>query len=342
MPQTDTADSALQRIIETGDAGTLRRHFDEAFWAGREEKPVWRHLYLALLRDDREMMKILILRGARPEEDDLARLAANAPDKYAARLDTLRRCGLAAAALAAANGIGAEESPTTPRKTLIDDMPREWLDVLRAFQQVEPEAVIAGGAVRDFLARRPVKDVDIFLPARFGKRKNKRLLQDAFAKSGLNVLKQEIGDFSVRREEAFPAPERKEKKTEGVLWSRSKRMSESWKVIAGHARTEYNIIFIEEASLPPQGDKPKPFHQRLLQNFDVGLCRAATDGVTIDTTVDFNYDLENKTLTLVRAEETTQDHLARLQRKYPDFTPCPKFAEAMKPKPAEYSYSYYY
>lgn len=336
------ADSALQRIIETGDAGTLRRHFDDAFWAGREEKPAWRHLYLAILREDRDMIRILITRGARPEEGDLARLRVNAPEKYAARLQVLRRCGLSAAMLAAANDVGTEPaSGTVTRKTMIDDMPAEWLAVLRAFQQVEPEAVIAGGAVRDFFIGRPVKDVDIFLPARYGKWKNKRILRDVFKQCGLAVIKQDTGSASTFREEAFPAPARTEKIIEGQLWNRHKRMSESWKVIAGPAKTEYNIIFIEEASLPPQGDKPKPFYQRLLQNFDVGLCRIATDGVAIDTTVEFNYDFENKTLTLARADETSQDHLSRLRLKYPDFTPCPKFIEAMKPKPPENRYSYY-
>ena len=44
------------------------------------------------------------------------------------------------------------------------NLPQEWLDVLKEIQQYFPGAVIAGGALRDLLSDKPIKDVDIFVP----------------------------------------------------------------------------------------------------------------------------------------------------------------------------------
>jgi len=45
----------------------------------------------------------------------------------------------------------------------IADIPERWQTVLRYVQNVAPDAVIAGGALRDLDNGRPVKDIDIFV-----------------------------------------------------------------------------------------------------------------------------------------------------------------------------------
>ena len=47
-------------------------------------------------------------------------------------------------------------------------IPAEWKQVLDRIQRVQPSAIIAGGALRDIILRRPVKDVDIFINASTG------------------------------------------------------------------------------------------------------------------------------------------------------------------------------
>lgn len=42
-------------------------------------------------------------------------------------------------------------------------IPQDWCDALATIQTHFPEAVIAGGALRDHLTGRPVKDVDVFI-----------------------------------------------------------------------------------------------------------------------------------------------------------------------------------
>lgn len=43
-------------------------------------------------------------------------------------------------------------------------IPEEWREVLLKVREVFPNAIIAGGALRDLEYNRPVKDVDIFIP----------------------------------------------------------------------------------------------------------------------------------------------------------------------------------
>ncbi|MEZ2409817.1 hypothetical protein AB6806_23785 [Bosea sp. RCC_152_1] len=47
----------------------------------------------------------------------------------------------------------------------IADIPGAWLTILAAVQTIHPEAILAGGALRDLDNGRPVKDLDIFIDA---------------------------------------------------------------------------------------------------------------------------------------------------------------------------------
>jgi hypothetical protein len=44
------------------------------------------------------------------------------------------------------------------------EVPAEWLEVLRVIQSVFPQAVLAGGCLRDLVLGGEVKDLDVFVP----------------------------------------------------------------------------------------------------------------------------------------------------------------------------------
>ena len=45
----------------------------------------------------------------------------------------------------------------------VDDIPSSWRELLGEIREVAPDAVIAGGALRDRDNGRPIKDLDVFV-----------------------------------------------------------------------------------------------------------------------------------------------------------------------------------
>lgn len=91
----ETSEDDLDRIAASGTCQQLRGFFERKFWVGKKILPTWGHLKTALLRNDREMMRLLIIWGAKPGVRDLAALKEESPDDYEGRLKVLRQCGIA-------------------------------------------------------------------------------------------------------------------------------------------------------------------------------------------------------------------------------------------------------
>jgi hypothetical protein len=69
-PRTVTSemDGALLAAAESGDCNKARALFDKAFWENRKIVPSWEHLKVALLREDKPMMRLLVTWGAKAPE----------------------------------------------------------------------------------------------------------------------------------------------------------------------------------------------------------------------------------------------------------------------------------
>ncbi|MBI3440838.1 MAG: hypothetical protein HY052_03375 [Proteobacteria bacterium] len=342
---TSELDDALTAAVKSGNCERARELFDRAFWDNHKIVPGWDHLKIALLREDKPMMRLLVTWGAKAP-DSPEQLAGIPADKYARYARILRECGMNAAVVEAAAVAAKTAAPAPVQKVpvavedpvqkslegLIRSLPtEEWWQVLAAVQNIgAPEAVIAGGALRDKLNGRPVKDVDIFLKTRGDKKQNKQFLERAFAVAGLGIVPTKIagyrnGYFERGTTENISDPVVTTMKTSLLT---KKKISESWIIMAGPQNTEYNIIFVEggQAQAPPA-----VFAERLIKDFDFGFCQIAYNGHGLTTTAAFQRDVTNKQIMLNEGKTAAPGHLERLCKKYPDWEVCPESGDLLKP-----------
>lgn len=354
---------ALSELVAAGNIDHVRDYFDKVFWEGRKERPEWEHMRIAVLREDRAMVRLLHTWGAEPSDDDLARFRLLAQDKYDGYLKIMRAAGLRPKNLKWEEIQPAQPSSVTGREeTLYEEItgkrddterlkkiPAEWTTLLGGFHAAGAnEAIIAGGALRDLFNDRAIKDVDIFLRDRGSQKKNRKLIEAAFAQSGTDVKEQVISEDSYGREvEKFPDPLLRSETatTQGVT---RKRQMQSWRVVVGPAKTLYNVIFIDDSLDRQLAAKATAAEQRsiftggLLEAFDLGLCQIASDGREIVSTPAYKDDVKHKRITLTNPDTTTEDHLKRITDKYADWEQTAAVKQALKPKkpsfPANHRY----
>jgi hypothetical protein len=178
---------------------------------------------------------------------------------------------------------------------MIDEysIPQHWKDKLASVQRYFPEAIIAGGALRDLDHGREIKDVDIFVLDRGTD--TERLLRRAFDKRPEGVL--EATDYHVGRQS---------RPVTGVY-------DFDW------GGTAFQVIVVKP------GEGSDDFPRYIMRDFDLGICMTWFDGKTWHRTFEYQNDeqakvfqsyipLEGKQLDL------TKERVARLSEKYPDFT----------------------
>jgi hypothetical protein len=332
-------DSSLSVMIEAGDVNAVRKYFDIGFWKGWQERPGWKHLKLALRREDRPMLKLLITWGASATEEELAQFRVVAKDKYRGYIALLRSSGLPLSATAMEDIPYVEPEAPVPDAGLI---PEEWKKVLRAAQDLGAgEAVIAGGALRDLFNNRAIKDVDIFLKSRGDREKNREFLRYVFNRSGLWVEEQPDYSGSYPCGNTFPDPksDRLSIKHEGRLGTMitGEGRVESWKVIAGDKNTEYNAVFVDNVKFINKDSGhyvPVDFDKTLLINgFDLGLCQIAYDGKEITRTYAYDNDVKYQQITLQNPNDASKEHLQRIAKKYPDWELCAASRKLLAKKP---------
>ncbi|MCE9506923.1 MAG: hypothetical protein K8R48_01210 [Alphaproteobacteria bacterium] len=320
-------DDELSACIAAGDCRRVRELFDQAFWDEYKIFLTWEHLKSALVHEDKPMLKLLVTWGATATEASLAQLWSASGSKYPRYLKLLRQCGVRIPAAAAALPLS---EPPAPEADMIAMVPEEWKKVLQALHDAgAEEAMIAGGALRDLFNNRAIKDVDIFLQPRGSENDNKIFLKEVFRKAGLAVAGQ--SDYSTSYfsdEAALPSAE----KGQAFLVHRLgpyatviNYVSESWTVIAGPQKTEYNIIFVGKPGLLAATE--------LIEGFDVGLCRIAYNGAKIITSAGYDSDVQNRRITLLLPNNTSSGHLQRIAKKYPDWELCAKAKKLLAPEP---------
>jgi hypothetical protein len=347
---------ALADVVATGDVQKTRSFIENGFWQNKPVRPAWKHLLAALKTGKRDMVRLLAAYDARPGADDLEKLKTQAGDEYPQYIRLLRQAGLPMSLAAfeshaqsveaginrrtqaekarreeekeaAEKAAREERAAAATRQSLLEKIPQEWLGVLASMQQTgAPEAVIAGGALRDLFNGRKVKDVDIFLTNRGSERKNRKFLTRAFKAAQIRVAEQPVstGYYGSTRREAFPVP--KMQKFSRAL-DEGRRLvlqsaGESWTVLAGPDKTEYNVVFVSENLMNAArgADGQTIAAGRLLNAFDFGLCQISTDGKKLCTTAAYDGDVANKRISLVQGNDSSKEHLHRIMKKYADWT----------------------
>jgi hypothetical protein len=167
----------------------------------------------------------------------------------------------------------------------VRDIPAPWLGVLAAIQAIAPEAHIAGGALRDLDNGRPVKDIDIFIPAEKDVAVSLLLLELGFERTvGLDLSSMAGADPAVSL---------------SIEWHKE-----------GHLPV--NTVFLTRGTAVADN----------LARLDLGLCQIAFDGQCLLKTNAYRDDQADQFFTIVRADNQTQldrtyGRYERLRKKYP-------------------------
>lgn len=176
-------------------------------------------------------------------------------------------------------------------------IPQEWIDTLKKVQEVFPQAIIAGGALRDLQYNREVKDVDIFIPI--------QRTEDSWA-SEVNVLAAIQKIENMFDTVVMPTiPVYFKESTEDFI--KAGRLLETVQNTS-IGETKYEIII----GTPESCD---------IEKFDFSICQISFDGVNLRSTnaykrtlatnmIEFNKDWRTPT----RAKE----RIARMKAKFPD------------------------
>lgn len=86
--------TALHKAIGDGDAKAARDVMDNVFWNKSDFRPDWLHLFHAVMRDDRDMARMLVTWGATFERDEAKTLARLAGDDWKKATCILKGVGL--------------------------------------------------------------------------------------------------------------------------------------------------------------------------------------------------------------------------------------------------------
>jgi hypothetical protein len=191
-------------------------------------------------------------------------------------------------------------------------IPQRWKEVLTALQKNGfPEAIIAGGALRDLDHGREIKDVDIFVldhgPS------TEEDLERAFGYPA-NAMLSEGSEYHIGRP-ARPVVQVFE--FEGA----------SYRTYEESGLHPFQIIVVKP------GEGSKNFPRYVMADFDLGICRTWFDGHVWVKTYEYQTDERDKAFRAYipltgRQLDLTKERVTRLSQKYPDFTSYLHYQEA--------------
>lgn len=174
-------------------------------------------------------------------------------------------------------------------------IPQEWQDVLKEVQAVFPSAVIAGGALRDLMNNKPIKDVDIFVPIY----EDYVGSLDAAYEAVWNMFKGETINLD-------PASEYHSSEL-----NTDRDIHAIFDLIRGplFEETQYDIILC----------KPEA---ALVHTFDINICQIIYDGKQVRFTGAYAHGILTRTIKVMNVNRTdrNQRRVERMQEKYTDFT----------------------
>lgn len=169
-------------------------------------------------------------------------------------------------------------------------IPAIWMEVLASIQQDYPQAVIAGGALRDLHNGRPIKDVDIFIPRNASKKWEWFLEKSAFGR-----LYSIENKFNVYDEDDQEEANKHDRMIYGVGRS-----------MIGGIRFEFIMVELSETKI---------------EMFDLNICQIGFDGAKVTATPAYFDGIKDKTIRImnVNREDRQTKRIARLKEKYNDF-----------------------
>lgn len=177
-------------------------------------------------------------------------------------------------------------------------IPQQWRDVLTTLKlNGFPEAVIAGGALRDLTHGVPVKDVDIFV--------------------------HHTSEFDKKLDKAFPGQWRK-------LLTES-----STDYLNGTFDTVVAVVdlTVDGVTTPIQiiALSVIPTIDAAMARFDFGICQIVYDGSAVQMTQAFVDDVRGKTFTVIRSD--TEEQMKRTLKRWDRFKEkYPQHALVVPPK----------
>lgn len=151
--------------------------------------------------------------------------------------------------------------------------------ILDAIKNCCPTAHIGGGAVRDTLLERPIKDIDLFLDADCTDQ------AAALMRSQFSFVK--VGEWKSYEMFSDPAV---------VRVARFEKADET---------TPVCLIGLKPLYDEYDARRPRRMHDNLAR-FDFGICMAGWDGEKVYTAPEYRTDIERKTFTLCRADNQAQ------------------------------------
>jgi len=169
-------------------------------------------------------------------------------------------------------------------------IPEQWKEILSAVQEYHPQAIIAGGALRDLWHGKPIKDVDIFVPVVVcddDLYENLILSLDPYAEKIASSI---YG----QSQEGEPQP--------GF-----RHIHVIWRLTLDEI--VYEIIFIEDRG------------EDLISVFDLSLAQIGYDGRTLRTTAAFNQTILDKVVRVLNVNRADRGakRLERVLSKYPEY-----------------------
>lgn len=185
-------------------------------------------------------------------------------------------------------------------------VPATWRIVLRSVQDHYPEAVIAGGAIRDLLTGRAPKDIDIFINGALRSAMGVRdVMWDEFITQPKMVINPEFCDYTIA--------------LDGVEFAMEID-------VPGFPLPVQLIAMTDPVTMISA-----------VERIDFGICRAAYDGSNIFLAKEFTHDLAHEQFTLVTTERSPEalkrsmERYMRLQAKFPGWPliGMPKFEMEM-------------
>lgn len=170
--------------------------------------------------------------------------------------------------------------------------PNEIIELFSDLTEIDPDVIIAGGAVRDLDNGVPIKDYDFIMDNRY------------FTSIGVYLIKHNIG---YRVTDSYGC---------GLL----RGLTQCIKVPS----LNVDILLVNKD------------YKQFVDNFDIGFCKCyyhQTEGFVY--TEQYKRDKKGHTLTLnpyMSNDKTLHDHVPRLLKKYPSFTPCLDYVTTKKPE----------
>lgn len=191
---------------------------------------------------------------------------------------------------------------------MIDEhsIPQRWKDVLKALQENGfPEAIIAGGALRDLDHGRKIKDVDIYVLDKGPD--TQALLTDAVGYHVVSLVAA-ASEYHIGRP-ARPVTQ----VYEFEHYDRDGFCDDP----------PFQVIALKDTRRP--NTPHLSFPRYVMEDFDLGIYRTWFDGTTWWRTPEYTQDEQDKAFRAYiplsgRQLDLTKERVQRLSRKYPEFT----------------------